>query len=448
MKTRNLWVFIVLIITFQATAQNKKNKYSEASKALQKNFLQMLENPNPIAVDKKKDTAPCEPFLLLDQFTMSDLQPDTKPFETYFKNVVEDYNKKLNVLKDNIILTTSSNPNESYLAAVSRNRRFKDFAEDITGLKILDINKKDKDILLDFYVNHPLKAPTTVTTKGEKIATAKIAECYATTKHTLTPSKWKYPKVTWFIKTIATITCDCVDDYNFNEVNEAIFEYNAFVNGTITTSKIDFEKTKAPSLSLEKVSCCPENEEPNEDASIDLPKNELVSLPEHTLGVNGGVGFEQDLEEVSFCIGAEYLFNITNLGDNPLYVGGIAKFASTSFMDFSNTTISVGPTAQLFTPISVNGDTHITNGLTAVYAFGTNDNNGFKDDISGYQIALNTGLNVKVSNNTSISLTIPIISYQNLTFKPQQGGQTIDVNNTTILLNKNNPVTIGVRFGL
>ncbi|MDT0555615.1 hypothetical protein [Patiriisocius hiemis] len=448
MKTRHLWAFLALSITFQVVAQNQKNKYSEAGKALQKNFLEMLQDASVLAAGKEKDTTPCEPFLILQQFTKSDLLPNTKPFEAYFKNVLEDYNKKLNALQDNIILTTSSNPNESYFAAISRSRRFKDFAEDITGIKILDINKKDKDILLDFYVNHPLKKRKTITTKGEKIASAKFAECYATTNHTLKANKWKYPKVTWFIKTTVTITCDCANDSNRDEVNEAIFEYDAFVNGTLTTSNIDFEKTKGSSFSLEKVSCCPGEEDPNEDTSIDLPEDMLVSLPEQTLGVSGGIGFEQDLEEVSICLGAEYLFNITELGNSPLYIGGVAKLATASFMDFNSTTISVGPTAQLFTPISTNGDTQMTNGLTAVYLFGTNDNNGFKDDISGYQIGLNTGLNVQISSNASISLIIPIVSFQNLTFESQEGGGSLDVSNTSILLNKNNPVTLGVRIGL
>ncbi|MEM6516203.1 MAG: hypothetical protein AAF688_08470 [Bacteroidota bacterium] len=447
MKTKFLLALLVLMSSIRMLAQNQQNKYVEASKSLQKNFLQMLENPNPLAIDKKKDVADCEPFPILEQFTKSDLLPKRKPFEDYLKNILLEYNKKLNALKDNIVLKTSSDPNSSYLAAVNRSSRFKDFAEDITGAKIFNINKNDKNILLDFYLNHPLKKPTAIVSKGEKVATAEFSECYATTEHTLTISKWKYPKVTWAIESTVTITCDCVEDSNIqDEVNEAVLTYDAFIKGELSGTKITFGKTEASSLTLDSVSCCPVGEEPIEEAGIQLEPTETISLPNQTIGFRGGIGLEQDFEEIALCLGAEYLYNITDVGNSPLFIGANAQFSNTSFMDFSSTWVSVGPTAQLFSPINQAGDLHITNGINGGYVFGTNDNNGFKDDVSGFEISLNTGLNIQIKDNLAISLIIPVVSHQSLTLEAQEGAGSQDISNISILLNKENPIKLGLRF--
>ena len=457
MKTKFLWGLLVVLCTMSLTAQDKKNKYTEAGKALEKNFLTMLEDANPNVIKVKDKDLPCEPLLVLQQFTKADLLPATKSFEGYFKMVLEDYGKKLNGLQDNIILETSSDPNLSYLAAVNRSKRFKDFAEDVTGKKIFNINKKDKEVLLDFFLNHPFKKPLSVTAKGKKVASAKISQCYASTEHTLTPGKWKYPTINWTIKTTVTITCDCEDENSPEELNEAVFVYDANIKGSLTTKKIDFGKTRASNVALKHLSCCDAHLEPDEEdpqTDHEEPTEEPnpgqtlpASLPHQTIGVSGGIGFEQDLEEVAICLGAEYLYNITDLGDSPLFIGANAQFSTTSFMDFSNTWIQVGPTVQLFTPINPSQDLHWTNGLEGGYIFGTNDNNGFKDDISGFAVTLVTGLNIQLTNNLAVSLIVPVVAHQNITLESQNGGGSVDISDTSILLNKQNPLKVGLRFG-
>lgn len=458
MKTRFLWGLLITLSVVSVSAQNQKNIYAEASKALEKNFKSMLEKPDPMLINRKEDNVQCEAFPLLDQFTKADLVPQTKPFEKYFKMILEEYGKKLTNLKDNIIKDTSSDPNLSYFAAVNRSRRFRDFAEDVTGKNMVDIQKKDKEVLLDFFLNHPLKKPVSVSAKGQKVASAKFAECYAYTEHQLIPSKWKYPKITWRIQTTVTITCDCEVENDPNEVNEAVFVYDANIIGSMTTTKIDFGRTRAAALDLKRVSCCDEHQRPEEEEEAetdhDEPQDEPkggstvpASLPQQTVGVSGGIGLAQDFEEVAICLGAEYLYNVTDLGDSSLFVGANAQFSNTNFMDFSSTWIQVGPTAQLFCPINPSQDLHWTNGIDAGYIFGTNDNNGFKDDISGFAISLNTGLNIQVKDNLAISLIVPVVTHQNITREAQDGSGSLEVSDTSILLNKANPLKVGLRFG-
>ena len=90
----------------------------------------------------------------------------------------------------------------------------------------------------------------------------------------------------------------------------------------------------------------------------------------------------------------------------------------------------------------------MTNGIAGGYVFGTNDNGGFKDDVSGFEISLNTGFNIQVSPRVSISVIIPVLTHQSLTIDSQVEEGSFTTDDTQLFINKNSPAQLGLRFGL
>jgi hypothetical protein len=445
MKNYRAIIFLLLINILQSYSQTKTPDYNKATAELIERYREMFEKPGFINKDKDKEA--CEPFTLLSQFEAKDLLPQSKPFSNYLKGLLATNQQKLDSLSKNSIGSNTVNRLDLYLEILGKSKSFKKFAEAITGQSVLDLSAKDKELLIEYYLGHPLKNGASVSSKNKKPAKAKFDNCFAVSTGVLIPRKWKYPAIEWKIVTTVTIVCEC-EGNEAGEVNKAVFEFQAYLSGVLSPSTISFEKNIQSSLSLESVLCCGFEEEETENTSLEINPTETISLPNMTIGGGLGVGFEQDFEETSFCLGAEFLYKTLVLNKSDLFIGANAKIATTSFMDLNNIQFSAGPTAQLFTPISIFGDTHITNGVGANILFGTNDTNGIKNDISGFEVILNSGLNVRLNNNASLSVILPILSYQNVKFKNQDGDNLFETSGTTLLINKNNPVTLGIRIGL
>lgn len=177
-----------------------------------------------------------------------------------------------------------------------------------------------------------------------------------------------------------------------------------------------------------------------------LPRQSIQDLmPKRTLGVAAGVGFNNDFEEIGLCLSGEALFRLNEPDPCGFYLGGDATIDYTSFNDWKQTTFEIGPKAQFHTPITPSQEVQWVNGIGAKYLFGNIDSNGFKEDLSGFNATLYSGLNIRLTEKLSIGLEIPLLGYENLTYKSDYGEDFKD-NNTSLLINKRNPVKIGTRF--
>ncbi|WP_299223485.1 hypothetical protein [uncultured Psychroserpens sp.] len=180
----------------------------------------------------------------------------------------------------------------------------------------------------------------------------------------------------------------------------------------------------------------------------DLGEREFISVDEliqkQTIGLAVGAGFGQDFKESTLCFSLEYLRQINSSDKKGLYVGAEATYETTSFEEFSSNTLKFGPKIQYNTPITPSQETQLAVGLMGNFATGNNDNNGFEDDFTGLILCAYTGVNIRVSTQWSVGVQLPVFIYEDYTFEPEMGDE-FSLDNTTLLVNKNNPAKIVVR---
>ncbi|MEM1001664.1 MAG: hypothetical protein AAGH46_03335 [Bacteroidota bacterium] len=450
MKTKYNYLLLLFLVPIGIWSQNNNKPPTQEAifaqeivKTVEKN---LAVKPPILGVR----TTRCDPHEYMQEFNVKDLLPDPGKFEVFLKNLDITYKNKLKNLKLEIGIPKGQNIEDFALEKLAKSKNLNDFVDELTKKSLEYLYEEEQELLIDFKINHPIKKKIEIQAKGKKIARSEERPCFATSNTVLKLANWdKYPEVYWDLDTKITIVCDCERAY-ITDLKNGSIEYSALIQSFFSTKDKRFIKAKLFGPMNVTKSCC-EDEDPREEPIEEPIEEEGVPVPEYippkqTLGVNGGIGFQQDFEEISICLGAEYLYNVTSLGNHPLYVGGQAKFITNSFMDFSSTQVHVGPTVQLFSPITRCADVHVTNGISGSYIFGSQENNGFKDDISGFDIVLNTGLNIRLNEKVSISIIIPVFSYQNISLEAQEGGSSFDISETTLLLNKNNPAQLGVRF--
>jgi len=295
-------------------------------------------------------------------------------------------------------------------------------------------------------------------------ATFTQRSCKITVQTHLKPLKWYYRErlegvyFDWEVTTHITVNCGCKPPLE-HKVRSVFYEHKTqfkgvfnpdsftkFQRGKKDDYKLTFQNTKGAKLNVLEVHCCPAKKPKKENSSAtpEAPKNS--SLPDQSFGGNIGLGFSENLKEVGVCVGAEYLNNVTSLGNNALYVGGQVNYLNKSYMEFRSNTVSLGPTAQVFTPINPNNTLHLTNGVSGSYLFGNTKLGDFENDLNGFSFSLNSGVNLQLNSNLSIGIIVPVLSYQNLTFKGQEGFET-KANDTQLFVSSSHPIKIGARFG-
>lgn len=183
--------------------------------------------------------------------------------------------------------------------------------------------------------------------------------------------------------------------------------------------------------------CCDKG---NDDISYIDP----MSQPDQTIGYTAGIGFSNDFEEVSYCAGVEYLKRISNKKSDT-YLGGGVSYGGTSFDGYTTSRVMVGPKIQIHTPITPSGETQWVNGFKGYYSFGNRENNGYKDKTSGVELSLYSGFNIQLNEKTAVGIEFPIITWDKLTIKPENGSD-YEVDNTSLLLNKGNPLKLNLRY--
>lgn len=457
MKTRNTLIILLVFITTLAWGQPTPGEFS---KKLMDRFREMAATPvsNP-----DKDQFLCKAIPVFNKIPTASKAPALMDAFHLLKSYQDYAIKYVSTLDAPIEQGLFTTKEDKALNSLNTTTNFNDFVNSFTGEDVGLLSKDDNKRLRDLYNTHPLK----VKRKHTESFTSRQGNCTVKGVASLMPLKWNYPQVTWELETTITLSCDCTGKTH-TDLKHAYFVMKSEVDGLLTTTSANFEKLRKPISELRAVICCP-----TKQASVDLsdPTNVIDTesewklyeqikkdidrlgpqrgLPNQYIGATAGVGFEQDFEEVSVCIGAEYGYK---LGQSPkgtgFYVGGEAHLGTTSFMDFSRTWIGVGPQVQAFTPISQFGDTQIVNEIEGLLLFGSQENNGVKDDITGFSIGLNTGVNIIISDKWSVGVEIPVLTHQSLTISPENGGEEFTVENTRLLINKNNPATVSFRFNL
>lgn len=428
--------------------------FSNDAKELESIFKKMLETTK---VDSWKGNQYCKPQELLKKIKINDLK----------KIAVNDI--KLNLFnidngnyppktKEQFKKGKYKNLTVKGLTAFSNSSNFIEFVTAFTGKNLGDINGevekknyfgevvkiKDIDLLRKYYnkLKSDLKRDRFLANR-----TFTYDECKVYVSYHMKTLKFDYPKVTREFKIKVEVNCNCPIRDAPEKIKSGKLEYiSTPVEGTSVSVirntknyKSKYGLPKTTKIKIVDLVCCKGDIPEDEDASYTEP----ISQPDQTIGYNVGLGFQNDFEDVSYCAGVEYLKRISDKKSDT-YVGGGISYLGTSFNDFKTNTVMVGPKIQIHTPISHSGDTQWVNGLKGYYMFGNQKNGGFKDNTSGIEASIYSGFNIQLNEKTSIGVEFPVLTWENLKIKPEMGGD-YEIDNTSLLLNKGNPLKLSIR---
>jgi hypothetical protein len=295
----------------------------------------------------------------------------------------------------------------------------------------------------------------------------KRGECTINVVTNLKPTKFKADEkkynvtiVDWEITTTVSIDCPCTDK-NKSRVKKAVYVYSTNSQGPLRFNRyvieygmnkevvmygMRFGKILNPKLKLKKIECCKENEKKAEDGSFISP-DEDINNKNNFIDTGLGIGFgkESDTEAI---ISGGYLFNVGDVGNNPLYVGPKATVNTTSLSgnDIKETRVLVGPTAEYQIPVGA-GNTKIVTGINSGYLFGSVDSFGFKQNLSGFAANAYAGVQINIGNNIALGVLLNFLEFSSITFKADNGEFKNTVSNTAFLTDRG-AISVGVRIGL
>nr|WP_321233912.1 hypothetical protein [uncultured Psychroserpens sp.] len=483
MKTKPTQVILFMcalmfggINTINAQSQtDKPNRFTETNKAIGKAFFEMYDNA---IIAKPSKLKTCTAESLIDIVDKNDLDVTHRLTTTHLT-----------------ILNTLFPPNQYRLAgfydkgefltlqdrimnAASISSNFAEFINNATGLDVGDITAtrkpktytiaegievKDIDLFRSYYnsVNSFVGVWNEIDSEnraeyGEQsgfnvdLSPTKYVGnkdgCSFYSKSKIRLKKLEYPKALWELSTEVYVDCECNENDTENKVKNGSYEYSSFVEGLFTYSKTTFGSPKSPIITIKSLECCPPKEDKEEPTETALNDDEGIKdlMPDQTMGFGAGVGFGQDFEETTWCVTAEYLYQINTDEYKGWYVGGEVTHSNTSFGDFSSNRTLAGAKIQYNISAVPSGETQFVAGLMANYGFGNTDNNGFKDDFTGTIFCAYGGANIRVCENWSIGLQFPILIFENFTFKPESGGE-FKTDATSLFINKDNPLKIIIR---
>ena len=174
------------------------------------------------------------------------------------------------------------------------------------------------------------------------------------------------------------------------------------------------------------------------------------TFPQQTIGVSAGVGFENDFEETSFCLGADYNYRLTQdeTKRNAFYLGTYGYIDTSSFNDNKWNAFSLGVKPHLQIPITPLREGQLTFGVKASYDFGTEEFGDFKETFNGFHAGVYSGFDIRVNKKLTLGIEFPIFSHVNYTFEPEDGGENFDISNSSLLINLDNPAMFYAKFTL
>ena len=342
---------------------------------------------------------------------------------------------------------------EFVLDAMKSVKTFKQFVRRISTSSTAGLSLREADEFYEYY-DHLTRIAKWMHSGTNKKLTH--GACEAEIKYFVRVSKYAYPLIHFELKTVVEIECDCKRFTSPNRFNTAKFEYTAKTVGTITKDIKSFGKALDPKLKLLNHKCCPELEEKEKDHGMHIEDEK----PAYYVGLNGGFGFSDEFDATGFCLTADYVHHMADVGNGGLYIGGGAGYETMSGTDFQMNGFMVGPTAELFTPINDSGNLLWINGVSGYYSFGDREVFGFKSTYTGFDAVFRSGLNFRISSSVMVGVEIPIITWKQRTFKddmrldimdPYGEGVMFESNEQKqsgfdFLLNNGNPVKLGFRF--
>ncbi|MBR9915141.1 MAG: hypothetical protein GYB32_10010 [Algicola sp.] len=184
---------------------------------------------------------------------------------------------------------------------------------------------------------------------------------------------------------------------------------------------------------------------------LDQVQNNQLGIryyPNQFIDASAGFGLNaiEGQSETSFCFGAGYNYRLSEDNYNHAsYVGVHGEYLSQSADQSDLSLFRVGANYTYFDRITKNGEVDLTYGIKGYYESGNQEFSGFKEAITGYGANLVIGANYNVSDNISIGVEVPFLSWSQRTF--EFDGGDFEQQSTWLGLNKNNMVMATARFG-
>jgi hypothetical protein len=447
-----LIAFSLLAGTSNLQAQ-KKDPRALSGKNLHNTLSDMMRN----AKDATSHQSPCDPNKVFKTIPKKKLLPTKEELTKQIGRIIDTLDpKKITTSIDKPIML-------DYFMTINEMTKF---VAKFKGKDYALVKPKERDEIKEYYykIRRNLKS-------GFNIFNSKFkhGECTVTVNIILKPLKWKKKEnatyvtlVDWQITSEISINCPCTAK-NKHRVKSAFYNYTAKTTGPMMFDRsvwdvqrhdfvsrvyygLRFGKIEKPELRLVRLICCKENESKTEDGSFTSPEKDINN--DSTLldtGIGIGFGEESDTEAV-FAGGV--LFNVVEVGGNPLFVGPKATVNTTSIGgdDTKETRVLIGPTAEYQIPVGA-GKTKILAGINSGYLFGNLDAFGVKRDLSGFAANAYAGAQIKVGNNIALSVMLNFLEYSSITFKADNEEFENTVSNTTFLTDRG-AISVGVRIGL
>jgi len=436
MKTKQVIKIIILSIYITHSYAQESNLTKNSSVMLYNAFNTMHTN-----AELKKKNLLCGVEKIVEDYTFVLNKYTFTSTLNYVQQTIDDINELKDLIDKGAFATKFDKIFEMYEPSMS----YSDFIKDVANRSVSELSERENLKLKNVY--DLFKAMD----KGGKLTfhdadPNETGDCLDFTSYHLTLKKKNLSQVTWEIKTVVNIDCDCKEKRKKYKLDNLKFEYTAEVSGIFTSSMKTFGRAVNPNLKIINYQCCPEKKEEEQPSETALNSNEGIDdlMPDQTIGIGAGVGFSQDFDETTFCVTAEYLYQINTDEYKGWYVGGEATYQNTSFGDTKSSRTVVGGKFQHNFSAVPSGETQFTVGLMGNYAFGNNEFSGFKDDFNGTIFCAYGGANIRVSEDWSIGFQFPFLIFENFTFRPESGGE-FKTDATSLFINKDNPLKIILR---
>lgn len=443
LKKLNLFLFFLCCIPI-INAQDTKNKEmtpyeieakknEEIAKKLQGTFKSMYENAT---LKKSKNKENCIQEDLVGMADPSSLMFEENSAVVTIKSIKSIL---LNDLYNYGLIDKGqfNSPSDRDLHAFTTTNNFSDYVKALLGREIGEVSEK---MLNDIKKHYKFLKTNFDKTFLIETSSHMSPSCGYTKTYFIKVKSFDYPNVTWEIRTQVQVDCECSLDELSKNIDNGTYEYTSETKGILTSTNITFGTAKNAKLEVLTLNCCPTKEKEEEKVSLIEP----IEQPDQTIGYNIGFGFQNDFEDISYCGGVEYLKRISDKKSDTYFGGGIS-YLGTSFNDNKTNQVMVGPKIQIHTPISHNGDTQWVNGFKGYYSFGNQKNNTYTDKTTGIELSLYSGFNIQLNEKAAVGIEFPVITWDKIKIKPEIGAD-YEFDNTSLLLNKGNPVKLSLRY--
>ena len=281
-------------------------------------------------------------------------------------------------------------------------------------------------------------------------------------------SKMTYPFIHWAGYIKFKIQCSCVESTSSTELRQAevilhftvkskIIDHSEkfYIPGTNNTITVtypfpSFNKATNMKIKSMSISCCSEKKkedasyiDPSEDISndenaiLDMYIEELfdemddeleedIDFFEHFLGINVGLGFDGENDELSFSGGLSHFHLLPKPKKIKLYVGAEASVDVNTLVgnngDFTSVDFMVGPKIEAFYPLG-KSPVAVKTGIGGGFGVGVDKFSSSKDNNTMGYIDLTAGLYVQMKK-LGFCLEAPFFQFQHVKTRRDFGNTT------------------------